>query len=73
VPGGGDGELREWGSGGPGAGPRGEAASPPAANTDWDRYPAARHDGSMSAPDGCLAEQRHDDYPGTAGAEFGDG
>jgi len=72
-PGGGDGKACAWGSAGPGAGPRGGAASPSAANTDWARYPAARDDGSRSAPDGRWAEERHDDYPDTAGAEFDDG
>jgi len=70
--GGGEGEARAWGFAGPGARPRGGAASPSAANTDWDRYPAARDGGSGSAPDGRWAEERHDDYPDTAGAEFGD-
>jgi len=72
-PGGGDGEASAWGSAGPGTGPRGGAASPTASNTDWDRYPEARDDGSGSAPDGHWAEERHDDYPDMAGAEFGDG
>jgi len=72
-PGGGEEEAHAWGSAGPGAGPSGGAASRSAANTDWDRYPAARDDGSGSAPDGRWAEERYDDYPGTAGADFGDG
>jgi len=44
--GGGEGEARTWGSAGPGAGPRGSAASPLLVNPDWDRYPAARDDRS---------------------------
>ena len=72
-PGGGEGEARACRSAGPGAGPRGGAESPSAANTDWYRYPAARDDETRAAPDGPWAEERHDDYPDTAGAEFGDG
>ena len=70
---GGEGESRACRSVGPGAGPRGGVASLSAANTAWDSYPAARDDGSGAAPDGRWAEERHDDYPDTAGAEFGDG
>jgi len=72
-PGGGEGGARACRSAGPGAGPGGGAASPSAAKTDWDRYPAARDDRSGAAPDGRWAEERHDDYPDTAGAEFGAG
>jgi len=69
-PGSGEREARARRSACPGAGPRGGAASPSAANTDWDRYPTARDDGSGAVPDGRWAEERHDDYPDTAGAEF---
>ena len=72
-PGGGEGGVRACRSAGPGAGTRGGAASPSAANTAWDRYPAAREDGSGAAPGGRWADERHDDYPGMAGAKFGDG
>jgi len=66
----GEGEARAWCSAGPAAGPRGGAASPSAANTDWDRYPATRDDGSGSAPDGRWANERHDDYPVSAVSVF---
>ena len=72
-PGGGEGEARVWNSAGPGAGPRGGAALSSAANTDWDRYPAARDDGSGLAPEGRWAEKRHEGSPGTARDDFGDG
>jgi len=66
-------EAHAWGSADPGAGPRGGAASPSAARPAWDGYPEARDDGFGSAPDGRCAWERHDDYPETAGADFGDG
>ena len=72
-PGGGEGEARACRSAGPGAGPRGGAAPPSAANTGWDRYPPARDDGSGVATGGRWAEERHEDYTYTACAEFGDG
>ena len=72
-PGGGEKEVRACRSAGPGAGPRGGVASPSAANTAWHRYPAAREEGSGAAPGGRWAEERHEDYPGMAGAELGDG
>jgi len=72
-PGGGEEEARACRSAGPGAGPHGGAASPSAANTDWDRYPAAREDGSGAAPGVRWAEKRQDHYPDTAVSEVCDG
>jgi len=72
-PGGVEGEARAWGAAGSSASPRGVAAWPPAANADWDRYPAARDDGSGTAHDDRWADKRHDDYPGGAGPDFESG
>ena len=49
APGGDEGEACAWDSTGSSAGRRGVAASPPAANADWDRYPPARDVGSGPA------------------------
>jgi len=68
-----EGQVRAGGSAGSSSGPRGVAASPPAANADWERYPVARDDGSGPAHDSRWADKRHDDYPGGAGSDFGSG
>ena len=72
-PGGVEEEARAWGAAGSSASPRGVAASPSAANADWDRYPAARDDGSGTAHDDRWANKWHEDYPGGAGADFESG